>query len=431
MRAASSAWIVGGTTTASSPASSSIATISSTKSGLPSALARIRRRRLSSRAGASLSRSVPASPAGKRLEQEGARVQLSPAPPGPDVEKLRPAEAEDEERRAPAPVRNVLDQVEQRGLSPVDVLPEDDQRPVRRVRLEQLARGVGDLVDGAFQEALEIRVSEPAENLDERPVGDPLAVGKAAADDDARVGGADELLRQSCLADARRAEQREEVARALRRRDRVRLAEQAQLTLSPDERQVEAPSERVLAGADRDEPEGRHGLRLPLQRERLDRFDRDRVAHEPHRLGAEQCLAGRSRLLEPRRDVDRIARRQPLARSRDDLARVDAYPDSNPELVDRGEHLRGGPDGAQRVVLVQERHAEDRHHGIADELLDRPAVPLDDPFHAFEVAGEEIPQQLRVGPLPERRRADDVAEDHGHDLALLALRLGRRDRRTA
>ena len=31
----------------------------------------------------------------------------------------------------------------------------------------------------------------------------------------------------------------------------------------------------------------------------------------------------------------------------------------------------------ERVVLAHGRHAEDRHHRVADELLDRAAVPLD------------------------------------------------------
>jgi len=40
-------------------------------------------------------------------------------------------------------------------------------------------------------------------------------------------------------------------------------------------------------------------------------------------------------------------------------------------------HLRGGAHRAERVVLVPRRHAEDRHDGVADELLDGPAVLLD------------------------------------------------------
>ena len=87
-------------------------------------------------------------------------------------------------------------------------------------------------------------------------------------------------------------------------------------------------------------------------------------------------------------------------------------------------HLDGRPQRAQRVVLVHDRHAEDRHHRIADELLDRAAVALDDLLHLLEVAGQERPQRLRVEPLAQRGRAGDVAEQHRHRLALLALRRG-------
>jgi hypothetical protein len=51
---------------------------------------------------------------------------------------------------------------------------------------------------------------------------------------------------------------------------------------------------------------------------------------------------------------------------------------------------------------VRERHAEHGHDRVADELLDRTAVALDDRSHAVEVAGKQRPQRLRVGRLAER-----------------------------
>ncbi len=39
----------------------------------------------------------------------------------------------------------------------------------------------------------------------------------------------------------------------------------------------------------------------------------------------------------------------------------------------------------ERVVLVRDRHAERRHDGVADELLDRPALGLDLLAHRAEV----------------------------------------------
>src|SRR5947209_14825840 len=61
--------------------------------------------------------------------------------------------------------------------------------------------------------------------------------------------------------------------------------------------------------------------------------------------------------------------------------------------------------------------SEDGHHGIADELLDRPSVPLDDCAHLLEVASHEAAQRLGIGPLAQRRRSRDVAEEDGDDLA--------------
>ena len=93
---------------------------------------------------------------------------------------------------------------------------------------------------------------------------------------------------------------------------------------------------------------------------------------------------------------------------------------SQPELGQRVAHLGRRPHGAQRVVLVHDRHAEHGHHRVADELLHRAAVPLDDRLHPLEVAREQRAQRLGVEPLAERRRAGDVAEEDGDDLALLA-----------
>jgi hypothetical protein len=90
-------------------------------------------------------------------------------------------------------------------------------------------------------------------------------------------------------------------------------------------------------------------------------------------------------------NVDRITRRKSLpglGEARDDLARVDA--DAGFECdavvalklfvqdVEPRAHLRRGVQSASGVVLVQGRDAEHRHHCIADELLDRAAVALED-----------------------------------------------------
>ena len=104
----------------------------------------------------------------------------------------------------------------------------------------------------------------------------------------------------------------------------------------------------------------------------------------------QQHLAGRCCLLEPRRDVDGVAGREPLVASAtpdDDLAGVDAGARRDLDAVvalelgvqgqERLTDLGSSADGAQRIVLVHRRDAEDGHDGVADELLHRPAVPLE------------------------------------------------------
>jgi hypothetical protein len=192
------------------------------------------------------------------------------------------------------------------------------------------------------------------------------------------------------------------------------------------------PCKRRSPGDDLKQPKGFDRIRLPLEGEWLDGLDLDGIAHEQTRLGTDERLPRGGRLLEAGGDVDGVAGDERLALSADDdLARVDADAGLEPVLGDRGAHLRGGADCAQGVVLVRDRYPEDRHGRIPDELLHDPAVPLDDRAEVLEVAAHAGAQRLRVSRLPERGRADKVAENDGEDLALLARDLRARERRPA
>ena len=277
---------------------------------------------------------------------------------------------------------------------------------------------------------------ELLDDLRHRPVADPLAVGEAAAADDGRVHAGEELLREPRLADAGRAEDREQVARAVADDVGERALEQLALPLAADHRRVVAAAGRLRL--DGDEAVGGEGLGLALRLDGGRGLGLDSVADESVGLLAEQHLPGLRRLLQPRGDVDGVSGRKALLRARDDLAGVDAHAQLEPravaglelvvQLVQAAAQLVGGAHRAQRVVLVHRRHAEDGHHRVADELLHRPAVPLDDRLRRLEVARHHPPQALRIDPLAERRRAGDVAEEHRHDLAHLARRgrLGQR-----
>ena len=72
------------------------------------------------------------------------------------------------------------------------------------------------------------------------------------------------------------------------------------------------------------------------------------------------------------------------------------------------DELEGGPDRALGVILVRGRGAPDRHHGVADELLDGAAVAGDDVAGGLEVAGQEVARLLRD---PSRRRASCSRRD--------------------
>src|SRR5919108_591603 len=100
------------------------------------------------------------------------------------------------------------------------------------------------------------------------------------------------------------------------------------------------------------------------------------------------------------------------------LARVDADPALEPQLREGGLHLLGRAYRPEGVVLVRDRHPEDRHHLVADELLDRSAMALDDRPHRVEEAGLHPPVRLGVSRC-EPRRVDEVAKEDCYGLTNL------------
>ena len=145
---------------------------------------------------------------------------------------------------------------------------------------------------------------------------------------------------------------------------------------------------------------------------------------------AEEDLVRRCRLLEALRDVDRATGHDQMALqvvAGHDLTGVD--PDAPlqthapvsievlVELRERLAHLGGSPHCTQGVVLVQDGHAEDRHDGVADELLDDATVPRHRGLHRPEVVGHEQAQRFRFELETESRRLDQVREEDGDGLS--------------
>ena len=85
----------------------------------------------------------------------------------------------------------MLQEVEERGLRPVDVLHDERDRPLAGTSRERLPHGPRDLFRCACRECggKLLVGSSLAEDLDERPVRDAFAVGEATAGEDGRVAG--------------------------------------------------------------------------------------------------------------------------------------------------------------------------------------------------------------------------------------------------
>ena len=238
-------------------------------------------------------------------------------------------------------------------------------------------------------------------DLDHRPVGDPRPVGQTAAPHHLRPDQRQRFGREPRLPDPRITHDRHQLTPLLPHRSFPSLGEHPELALPTHERRV-MPALRCSMG--REQPKRRHRLRLPLQRQRLDRFRVDRASHELVRRRSDQHLPRRRRLLKPRRHVHRISRHQPLRRARHHLTRVHADPATDPQRRQRIAHLHRRPTGTQRIVLMRLRDPEHRHHRITDELLHHPAMRLHNRFHPLEIPRKQRPQRLRIKPLAQLPR---------------------------
>ena len=207
-------------------------------------------------------------------------------------------------------------------------------------------------------------------------------------------------------------------------------------------RPTSGPSGRTLrpaAVAHRDDLArlpGRNRQALAAERPIACLLERDRAADRAVGRLVDEDGPGARRGLEARGRVDDVAGHHPLADRADGdrrLAADDAGPrgelrqaDLAADRRDRGDQLDRRADRPLGVVLAGDRRTPHRHHGVADELLDRPAVAVDDRAAGLEVPSEELLDLLGIAVLRERREADEVGEQDRHEPAL-----GRRSRRLA
>ena len=295
----------------------------------------------------------------------------------------------------------MLDEIEERGLGPMDVVEEDQERSLPCKQLEELARApeellqrellatepdrrgdsvddvaaafaheCGELGERCFRRIVLADGRGLSHGLDKRPEGDPLPVGEAATAQDLRPRSdpLDELVVEARLSDTRVADDGDEPAGSLGDRFLERREETLELGLAAYHRRVASTAPAFAGLGDRDEPVRGDTLGLALELERLDRLDLDGVAHEAVGQVSEQYLLLSRRLLQPCGDVDSVARDQSLARRGipgDHLTGVHSGPVGQPDapaaielVVQLGQgtlHPESGTDRSDGVVLVQLR----------------------------------------------------------------------------
>ena len=164
---------------------------------------------------------------------------------------------------------------------------------------------------------------------------------------------------------------------ALRARPLQGITECVQLARTADERRLGLRQVDAVARARLERLPHRDRLRLALCLDRLGLAVVDRLARRAVGRLADEDPVHRRRRLQARRGVDDVACRHPLAfgrpRAERDQRLTGVHGDPHLELVLLVRPVADGercPDGPLRIVLVRRRRAEERHHRVADELLD-------------------------------------------------------------
>ena len=409
---------------------------------------------------------------GEGSEPDHRGVQRSAAPARAALEQLRPRAADDEERDAAQPIDELVDEVEQALVGPVQVLEHEHERPLvgecfeeaspsgeglaatvaaqagsrletderTKVRLDPggvllVGDGCGDGSLELFRHrVLAVFVMNACLRLDhlcERPEGDAVSVREAAPltpGDQLGVGVDDprQLVHEAALAHPRHGDEGDELRDPLVAGAFERVAEHRELTVAADEL-----DECVMRDVDTEARAGRNHLPDPNRLRFALRVDRGCVAildrpacRAVGRLVGEDAV-DRGCALEARACVDDVARRHPLALGR---ARVecdqrltgrDPDPKLEPVLHREVANCERGADRALGIVLVSGGCSEQRHDRVADELLDRSPMALELDAQARVVRAEYGTNVLGVELLRRRREPDQVAEEDGDDLPLL------------
>ena len=287
-----------------------------------------------------------------------------------------------------------------------------------------------------------------AHHLGQRPIRDAVAVGQTSAlmpaDDPLDpVGVLEELPQHARLADAGVSDHRHEPGPAVLGGGLEGLDDRLQVVVAADERWLQPGAPPPAAGAG-DDPQRGPGVNrlLPALDEVLAGvLVRDRGLARPTGHVVDEHGSRLGDRLQPRRRVDRVAEHHPLPLGAEldrGAAGEHAGPDAqvrHPHLLaEQGHRLGQRERGADRplgVVLAGHGRSPNGHHGVADELLDGPAVALDQGPAAVEVMAQKLADLLGIAVLAQRGEPDQVGEQHGHQPSLghRRRRGGRRHRR--
>ena len=209
-----------------------------------------------------------------------------------------------------------------------------------------------------------------------------------------------------------------------------------QLAFTSDERRLEpgAAAGPARAGDDLQCRPRVHGLLAPFDHVLAGILVGDRGFTRAPRHVIDEHRARRRDRLQSARRVDRVTEHHPLALSADIHRRVTGqHPRADAQLGHsdllaqqrhRARQRQRGSDRAFGVVLARDRRAPDGHHRVADELLDRAAVALDQRSAAVEVTRQQLADLLGIAMLAQRREADQVREQHRYQSPLGARRSG-------
>jgi hypothetical protein len=173
-----------------------------------------------------------------------------------------------------------------------------------------------------------------------------------------------------------------------------------------------------------------------------ERAREDVAFHERERLRRQQDRPGHRHLLHAGSEVCRLPDggvvhvEVAADRAHHDFSGVQPDPDVHGDaqcavdllrvLPDALLHAQRGIAGAHRVLLVRDGRAEERHHAVAQHLVDRALVVVDRLDHALEHRVQQAPRILGVAIGQQLHRTLEIREQHGHVLALALQRILRR-----